>query len=111
MIKTLFECYDEEATVERCGFILKDGTVLEAENVHPNPEKGFEIDPLIVVEQIDEVIGVWHTHPKANSVLSGEDKLCFEQWPNLDHYVIGNDGVRLYQVVEGVVIDADYASR
>lgn len=100
-----------EGDEERCGFILFGGVIIELPNVHPEPINGFEIDPKAILRYIDQIEGIWHTHPKGSSTLSGEDKLCMEQWPQLDHYIVGEDGVSVYKVTEGVVINADYFPR
>lgn len=107
----MLDFYKEEDKEERCGFILNDGTILEVQNIHPEPESGFEIDPQETLRYINELAGVWHTHPKAPSVLSGDDKLYMEQWPQLSHYVIGNDGMREYRIEDGVLVNANYVPR
>lgn len=110
-MKSLFDRYEDEAKEERCGLILVQGIVIECKNIHPEPEKGFEIDPEVVLKHLDELSGTWHTHPQQSSTLSGEDHTCFTQWPDLDHYIIGEDGVRIYQIMEGAVIDVNYIPR
>jgi len=107
----LYKYYDDEATEERCGLILKDGQSIECDNIHPEPEKGFEIDPEVILEHLSDLKGTWHTHPKQDSKLSGEDHLCFTQWPDLDHFVLGNEGTTLYKVQEGAVINVDHFPR
>lgn len=104
----LFDRYEDGALEERCGLILDGDVIIECKNIHPEPEKGFEIDPEVVLEHLDQLRGTWHTHPGQKSTLSGEDHICFTQWPALDHYVIGEDGIRAYKIMEGAVIDADY---
>lgn len=110
-MKDLFNYYSEEDSEERCGLVLISGEILELKNIHPEPSLGFEIDPEAIISYLAEMKATWHTHPKANSILSGEDHLCFSTWPDLDHYIIGKDGVRMYTVEEGAVIDADYLPR
>lgn len=110
-MKAFFKFYDDADTIERCGFVLKRRKILELDNRHPEPTNGFEIDPKETLRYIDKLVGIWHTHPGSPAVLSGEDKLCIEQWPDLAHYIIGSDGVRKYTVENGVVVNADYLSR
>ncbi len=106
----LFNHYSEEGP-ERCGLILMGGVILECDNIHPEPETGFEIDPETVLKHEADIEGTWHTHPGQSAILSGEDHLCFTQWPRLDHYIVGNDSIRIYRVKSGAVIDADHIPR
>lgn len=108
-MKDLFDYY--EGSDERCGVILGDATIMELDNVHPEPSQGFEISPEKILELLPSVVAFWHTHPNSTSTLSGADKLCIEQWPEMDHFIVGNDGVTKYQVIEGIVVDADHLSR
>jgi proteasome lid subunit RPN8/RPN11 len=110
-MKDLFSRYSDEILEERCGLILGSGEMLEVQNSHPEPTKGFEIDPETIIRYLDEMSGTWHTHPGQSSVLSGEDHLCFTAWPTLEHYVVGKDGIRLYRVDNGAVVDANHFPR
>ena len=108
-MKSLFEFY--EGDEERCGFILDDGQVLELKNIHPEPQKGFEIDAEEILRYISRIAAIWHTHPGSTSVLSGEDKLCMEMWPQVKHMIVGKDGITTYRVVNGAVLNEDYLPR
>lgn len=110
-MKSLFKFYDDACEDERCGFIVKPMKAIELKNIFKEPTMGFEIDPEDTLKYIDNLKGIWHTHPKKTSVLSGEDKLCIEQWPNLKHYIIGNDGIRTYVVKDGIVTNENYLPR
>jgi proteasome lid subunit RPN8/RPN11 len=110
-MQNLFDLYEDSFEEERCGFILKDGDLIELRNSHPEPTIGFEIDPKDTLAYIDQLAAIWHTHPQEPSVLSGEDKSCMEQWPDLKHYIVGEDGVRVYVVKDGVVLNEDYFPR
>lgn len=97
-------------TAERCGFITKAGKIIEMPNVHPTPELGFKIDPVSVIEALEQGhIGTWHTHPTTDPNLSGEDYGCFCAWDNLVHYIIGRrDGevvVTEFTVDDGILIE------
>lgn len=107
----LFDLYIPEMKEEQCGFILKDGTIVELKNIYGEPTEGFEIDPKDTLRYIDDLVGIWHSHPDSHSVLSGEDKQCMEQWPDLKHYIIGNDGIRVYVVKDGVVLNENHITR
>ena len=109
-MKSLFKYYKESDIDERCGFVLGRKTV-EVDNQHPDKTNGFQIDPKDTLRYIDDITGIWHTHPGSAAVLSGEDKLCMEQWPDVAHYIIGSDGVRKYVVKDGVVVNANYVPR
>ena len=100
----LFNYYEEDAKLERCGLILKGDKILECKNIHLEPSKGFEIDPEDIIKHLDDMVATWHTHPNQASTLSGEDHLCFTTWPDLKHFIIGSDGISVYIIREGAVI-------
>ena len=83
---------------ERVGFILQDGTVVEVQNVCPEPELGFQVRPEDLIRYYDQMIGTWHTHPGIVAVPSSDDHLAFRNYPMLQHHIIGSDGVRTYQL-------------
>lgn len=92
----------KQTTNERCGVILDDGTIVECENIHLRPEQNFRIDPRRIVEFEDKLRATWHTHLGA-AYPSGDDYICYLNWPNLLHYIIGSDGVRCYHVEKNAV--------
>lgn len=96
--------------VERCGVVLKDGSWLEISNVHPEPEKGFHMDPTSFVAALEAgAVATWHTHPGKDPNLSEEDMIGFRQWPQLKHYIVGiRDGVQTvaaFEIKDGVVVN------
>lgn len=101
-MKILYDYY--KGNKERCGFILKDGSIVELDNIHPEPTEGFEIDPIEILRYVDDLKAIWHTHPDSSSVLSGEDKLCMEAWPDLEHFIVGEQDISSYTVKHGAVI-------
>jgi proteasome lid subunit RPN8/RPN11 len=96
-----------EDTEEKCGLVLKDGTVLDVINHHSNPAIGFHIcaDDLFAHEE--NLAGTWHTHPNDTANLSQQDYVGFRQWPEIRHYIVGIDGVRAYDVVDGLIVEVD----
>ena len=107
-MQALFNYYEGEE--ERCGVVV-NGEIIELVNIHPEPKEGFEIDPSDILRYITDMEAVWHTHPGASSVLSGVDKSYMEMWPDVKHFVVGEDGITEYKVENGVVLNADYTSR
>lgn len=96
--------------LERCGLILVDGTAVQVDNIHPQPERGFMMPAQVLIKHGDELAGTWHTHPGQSAVLSQEDYAGFSQWPQLTHYIVGTDGVRAYSVVDGIIQELDVAA-
>jgi proteasome lid subunit RPN8/RPN11 len=97
--------YYTETGPERCGLLLTSGEVLETPNVAEDPELGFEIPVEMLLEKLPDLEGTWHTHPGLSSNLSQADFTGFSAWPELDHYIVGNDGTRLYRVeAPGVIL-------
>lgn len=95
--------------VERCGFILRNNTVVETKNVSGNPNESFMIDAKDILAHVDDAFATWHTHPTTDSRLSGTDYLTFLNWPHLTHYIVGTDGVRAYQVKDGAIFEVGNA--
>jgi len=93
-------------TEERCGLVMDDGSLVEIQNIAPEPEKGFEMSPEAVVALLEtgHVVGTWHTHPHGQSNHRGEDHSFFLSWPDLSHTIIGRNGVSKYRVENGVVL-------
>lgn len=90
-------------TEERCGLILKGGKVIDVPNLHADPTQGFRIDGAVMLEHEEKLVGTWHTHPKTPALLSQEDYTGFLNWPDLTHYIIGQDTIRAYKVEHGVI--------
>ena len=83
---------------ERIGFVLKDGQIVECENVAAAPEDGFEFKPEDLIKYEKQVASSWHTHPGMSGNLSSDDYEGFLNWPDWKHIIIGNDGVSEYKV-------------
>lgn len=95
VIKTVLKQFYTADGPERCGMIL--GTqVIELQNMAGNPEMGFLIGAEDNVKYSDEADATWHTHPGSTANLSGDDYEMFRMWPDMLHFIIGNDGVRCY---------------
>lgn len=98
----LLKFYNED--VERVGFILPRNKIVEVENVSDHPQKGFDVKDEDILKYGDKAIATWHTHPNADNNLSTLDMENFLCWNNLEHYIIGNNGVRKYVVKDGDVL-------
>lgn len=90
--------------LERVGFILPDGEVVEVKNVCEDPRNGFQVDAADLLDYALVAVATWHTHPNASKVLTVEDYTGFLNYPDLDHYIIGTDGVAKYVVKDGDVL-------
>lgn len=69
---------------EVCGLVLGEGThidtILPAANVHPDPRRFFEIDPMVLIAATRaargggaQVIGCYHSHPSGVAAPSATD--------------------------------------
>lgn len=106
-MRHLLEFYADTGP-ERVGVILHNGVVIEVENKAENPDESFDVDPQVMIEYEDQIKGTFHTHPGASAQLSGEDYQAFSNWRKLIHYIVGNDGVRAYEVNgNGAVVSKD----
>lgn len=97
---------------ERVGVIVNE-VVVELTNINPNPNDGGSLSDEDIMKLID-ADATWHTHPGQDSTPSMDDYESFMSWPKLSHYIIGKDGVSMYRVENGILIngfEADNSSR
>lgn len=107
MLQQLTENYQAEGP-ERCGLILDTGEVIETENIAEDTLEAFEIPAEDMLQYELNLTGTWHTHPGQSANLSHEDYAGFLAWPDLDHHIIGADGLRTYRVGEiGAVYEVE----
>lgn len=96
-------------TKERCGFISKRGRIVELVNTHETPEVAFKVPAKDVLDAIEKGhVATWHTHPKSDPNLSGEDYECFCAWDDMVHYIVGRRDkqvvVTKYAVEDGILV-------
>lgn len=103
-MQQLLEFY--EGNEERVGFVLKSGEIVEVMNICEKPEEGFKVSGIDLLRLTPHAQATWHTHPKADSNLSTDDWHAFLNYPELEHYIIGNDGLTKYVVENGAVLVA-----
>ena len=101
-MQALLEKY--EGDKERCGFILRNGDIVEVHNIAPEPEHSFLADAADVLKYVNDAAATWHTHPGSGSNLSPGDMETFLFWPQCEHYIVGNDGVACYYVKNNTVL-------
>ena len=101
-IKKLLKNYYVENGPERVGFIIPQNEIIEVKNTSEKPYDGFIVAAEDIIHYTEErgAIATWHTHPNQDANLSGEDNKIFLNWPDLIHFIIGNDGVRAYKYDE-----------
>lgn len=90
--------------VERCGFILKDGSVVELENTHPQRSHAFSISDSDFEKYEGRIATVWHTHPDSNVNLSVADYRAFLTKPEVLHMIIGEQHTALFYVEDQTVL-------
>lgn len=116
----------EEATKahprECCGLLLGQGARIErvvpAANVHPDPERHFEIDPaaLIAAHRAArsggaQVLGYYHSHPNGRAEPSAEDIAMAEQagriWAIIasGNVLLWRDGAEGFTALSSRVVD------
>lgn len=88
---------------EKCGLILKNGKVIEVENLHPHPTVGFVISEEIIEQYADEIEYLWHSHPSSVTNLSVEDYKSFLNFPQYLHRIYGFDSHTDYYVRNNIV--------
>lgn len=98
-IKKILKNYYADEGRERVGFIVPRNDIVEVNNIADNPYDGFLVDAKDITLYTEEknAVATWHTHPNQSANLSGEDYRIFQMWPELVHFIIGNDGVRAFK--------------
>lgn len=76
-------------TIECCGIILKDLTIISLRNWHPVPEHAFRIKTEDYEPHIPNMLGTWHSHPHGSANLSMEDYVMFKSQPQWFHFIVG----------------------
>lgn len=84
---------------------MSNGQLIELENVSPEPDKSFSVDPAALVQHEDDAVATWHTHPTGPAGLSGQDYLGFLQWPDLLHVIVSPEGCLGYIIRKGAVLN------
>lgn len=107
LLNELKNLYNEE--IETLGVILKGDVIVQLKNIHDNPKEGALMASQDVFDYLYsgnfETIATWHTHVNESADLSGEDYSSFLLHPQLDHYIVGNDGVKKYVIKDGMVLN------
>jgi proteasome lid subunit RPN8/RPN11 len=86
---------------EVCGFIMRDGSIIEIRNVAENPYDTFAMDLRQIRRRVDvtKIAAIWHTHPGGDIRPSQADmtaiRLC--EW---DYVIVTLDEVALYEAQE-----------
>ena len=99
--ESLLDLY--EGQNERVGFVLEDGSLVEVENIAPDPDKAFLVCAEDVIKH-EDAVATWHTHPSDTANLSAGDYETFVFFPDMLHFIVGTDGVRSYKVENGRVL-------
>jgi proteasome lid subunit RPN8/RPN11 len=95
----MIELYTSEGP-ERVGFVLRGGEVIEVQNVSPAPAYSFDVAAEDLMRFERDAIASWHTHPGRAANLSSDDYEAFRMWPDLQHFIVGSDGIRSYTVTD-----------
>lgn len=93
-----------DSEVERCGFILKSGEVIEVRNIAQDPTKEFEVSDNDFEKYYSEVAASWHTHTNDFANLSLSDYYTFLNIPEWDHWIVSKFKSVKFSVQEKCVI-------
>lgn len=85
-VSKLLEYWSPEA--ERCGFVLKDGTIVEVPNISETPTEAYLVHVDDLSRYLDEIVATWHSHNTGTGNLSVADYQNFLNWPDWRHYIV-----------------------
>lgn len=93
---------------EMCGYILKDWTLVVISNVSSSTRDSFEFDPdqqkNIVEKHLEEIVGIFHTHPSGKSHPSPRDEENWPKVPGMRYWIATWDRVSEWAVKNGKVV-------
>lgn len=108
LTKTLFTNLQNLYTTtgnEKGGYITSDFQIVECQNCHIEPENNFTYNFEAMDKLETEGWATFHTHVDKSSNLSKEDYDSFQNYYDLIHFIIGNDGISCYKVTDrGTVV-------
>lgn len=92
---------------EVCGFVLRDWSFLQTNNVAVNPKREFFIDPTVqadlVNNRFNEILGIFHSHPGGSQYLSPADIAAFPPDPWRYWLVAGNRVIEWRRLSDGTI--------
>ena len=101
MLKANLQALYSSAGGERCGIVLNCETIMELENIHPDPTENFAFETSYL--DLPGVTGTWHTHPNTGPNLTLADRKAFLAFPKLNHYIISASEVWQFRVQNGIL--------
>lgn len=98
-----------ESSEEICGYILAHHEIIIIENVSSSPKDSFVFNPVqqsyVVEIHLNEIIGIFHTHPGGIAKPSRKDILGWPPIAELRYWIVGvEDGVREWRKDGDLVI-------
>lgn len=92
---------------EVCGFIMRDGSVVEIPNSAIDPHRDFAMAKHHLVDRVpnpSDVVAIWHSHPNRNPKPSKNDIYAVKCQAVQQHWVyliVTSDGVFEHQMELG----------
>lgn len=118
-METLQALYKDEG-FEIGGYITPDNAVIVCENDSPNPVENFafKMEDLEKINDEENVVALFHTHPNGTGVMSKQDFKAFLNYPQFFHLIVGKSEVLCYKIteretaiIEDIVINEGQISR
>lgn len=101
IVETIQSLYSDEG-LEKGGYVTEDGRVVVCDNDSPNPLENFsfKIEDLMIINDEEDIIALFHTHPNGTSAMTKQDFKAFVNYPNFYHLILGKNGLLCYKVTE-----------
>ena len=84
---------------ERCGFVLRDGSLVEVENLASDPSNYFLISDESFEEYDGQIFASWHTHTHDSANISMADYETFTTSTLAKHVVVSRKAVAVFSMV------------
>ncbi len=81
---------------EACGIITKDFNFIPSDNLSNKPKSSFIIDPVLLVENDDNIWGIFHSHPDEKYSEPSESDLKMIIYEDLKFILGVNDKIYIY---------------
>lgn len=88
---------------EACGLILKDFTYIPSKNMSFYPKHSFIIDPYLINKHIDNIWGIFHSHPGDKNPIPSEKDLQHTVFDEFKFIVGFDNKFFIYWVEKGIL--------
>ena len=88
LVKSMQQHAEQENPKECCGVITTDFEYVPCKNISLQPEDFFILDPLALVEHMDDCWGIFHSHPVQDNPFPSENDIASTSFEEYNFLVV-----------------------